>query len=87
MRSPVCVRLCVLPCVGVCVYVHVFFGGGVLVSLCLSLYMHVQYMRVCVCLCGHICRHFFCFPERARKDGKGTNETEGETAERQLKQR
>lgn len=87
MRSPVCVRLCVLPCVGVCVYVHVLWEGSACVFVSLSVHACTVYACVCVCLCRHICRHFFCFPERAREDGKGTNETEGETAERQLKQR
>ena len=44
---------------------------------------------VFVFVCGHLCRHFLCFPRAGeRKDGgKVTKETEGETTERQFKQR
>lgn len=75
-----------LPCVGVCVYVHVLWGESACVFVSLSVHACTVYACVCVYV-GTYAGIFFCFPERAREDGKGTNETEGETAERQLKQR
>lgn len=68
MRSPVCVRLCVLPCVGVCVYVHVLWEGSACVFVSLS--VHACTVYACVCVCVYVGTYAGIFFVSQREQGK-----------------